>query len=396
MSILSKLSLVVMLGLGLTGCSTFEDDEVDPDEIPELIEIQAQFEPSIKWQEHVGDGVEHHFSRLTPAIYENVVYAAAREGIVTAFNQTNGDEIWSIDLRDEAEGWFEDKQSQRVSGGVTVAYDKLFIGTEHGQVIALNKETGEVLWRKKVKGEVITPPGYGEGLIIVNTGAGYIMALHPDSGELRWEYEQEVPPLTLRGISQPVVANGGVIFGSANGKLSVLIAQSGLEAWKQSVATAVGASELERLVDVDTRPVVTSDTIYSLAYNGNLIAVNLQSGQIRWKKEYSAYTDLVLSGLTLYLTDVSGHIYAVDSRDGSLLWKQTDLERRGVTGAYAGEDYVIVGDSEGYLHWLSKEDGSIVSRIELDDTGFYVAAIGKGKQVIVQTRDGELTVIQTP
>jgi outer membrane protein assembly factor BamB len=386
-----------MLGVGLTGCSSF-DDEVDPDEIPELTEIQAQFEPDIKWQEQVGDGVDHHFSRLTPAIHDGVVYAGSREGVISAFNLTDGKELWSVDLRTESadDGWFADKLSQRISGGITYAYDKLFVGTEHGQVIALNKDSGEVLWTKKVKGEVITPPGYGDGLIIVNTGAGYLMALHPDDGDLRWEYEQEVPPLTLRGISSPVVANGGVIFGSANGKLSVLISQSGLEAWKQSVATAVGASELERLVDVDTRPVVTVDTIFSLAYNGNLIAVDLQSGQIKWKKEYSAYSDLVLSGLTLYLTDVSGHIYAVDSRDGSLLWKQTDLERRGITGAYVDENHVIVGDVEGYLHWLNKDDGTIVSRIELDSTGFYVSAVGKGKQIIVQTRDGELTAIQTP
>ena len=397
MKVLSKLSLVMLLGFGLTGCALFEEDEPDPDEIPELIEIQAQFEPDVNWQEQVGDGVDHHFSRLTPVIDKGVVYAASREGVVSAFSVDNGDELWSVDLRSqETDGWFEEPISMRISGGITLAYDKLFLGTEHGQVMALNPASGEIMWQQKVKGEVIAPPGYGEGLVVVNTGAGYIVALHPDSGETRWEYEQEVPPLTLRGISSPVVANGGVIFGNADGKLSVLIAESGLEAWKQSVATAVGASELERLVDVDTRPVVSTDTIYSLAYNGNLIAVNLQSGQIKWKKEYSAYLDLAISGVNLYLTDVSGHVYAVDSRNGAVVWKQTDLARRGVTGAYVDGDYVIVGDTEGYLHWLDKESGNIVSRMELDSSGFYISAIGKDKKIIVQTRDGELSAIQTP
>ena len=187
-----------------------------------------------------------------------------------------------------------------------------------------------------------------------------------------------------------------MIFGSANGKLNVVISQSGLEAWKQSVATAVGASELERLVDVDTQPIVTSDTIYSLAYNGNLIAVNLASGQIKWKKEYSSYRNMVLDGFNIYVTDVSGHVYAVDSRNGNTLWQQSQLQRRGVTGAYSYGDYVVVGDSLGYLHWLDKSSGQLVSRIELDSDGLYIAATGQGDQVIVQSRNGEITAINTP
>lgn len=260
----------------------------------------------------------------------------------------------------------------------------------------VNLEDGSVAWKKSVTGEVITPPGAGEGLLLVNTGAGYLVALHPDTGEQRWKYEQEVPPLTLRGISSPVIVNGGVIFGDANGKLNVLVAQSGLEAWKQSVATAVGASELERLVDVDTKPVITADTIYALAYNGNLISVNLKSGQIKWKKEYSAYQNMAMDGFSIFLTDVSGVVYAVDGVTGNMMWKQDVLGRRGVTAAYVSGDYVVVGDSFGYLHWLDKSDGKVVSRIELDSTGFYISAIGQDNKIIVQTRDGELTAIETP
>lgn len=395
MRILAKLTCAVMLSMSITGCSLFEDED-DPDIIPELVEIEAKFEPEIQWQESVGDGVEHHFSRLKPAIFEDKVFAASREGIVSAFDVNSGDELWSIDLRSEADGFFDDQQSQRVAGGITVAYNKLYLGTEHGEVFALNLADGSILWRKKVKGEVITPPGAGDGLVVVNTGAGYLVALHPDSGEQRWEYEQEVPPLTLRGISSPVVASGGVIFGSANGKLNVVISQSGLEAWKQSVATAVGASELERLVDVDTQPVIGGDTIYSLSYNGNLIAVDVQSGQIKWKKEYSAYRNITLDGFNVYLTDVSGFVYAVDSRNGDLLWKQSQLQRRGLTGTYSYDDYVLVGDSLGYLHWLDKSSGEMVSRIELDSDGLYIAATGKDKQVIVQSRNGEITALNTP
>ncbi|MFT4929748.1 MAG: outer membrane protein assembly factor BamB, partial [Phenylobacterium sp.] len=190
--------------------------------------------------------------------------------------------------------------------------------------------------------------------------------------------------------------NGGVIFGSANGKLNVVLAQSGLEAWKQSIATAVGVSELERLVDVDTKPVINGNLIYSLAYNGNLMAVDVRSGQIMWKKAYSSYRNFSMDGFMLYLTDYMGHVYAVDSRDGSELWKQNALSNRGITGAYSSGSYVVVGDSLGYMHWLSKDTGEFVARLELDSTGFYVEAVGKDNTIVVQTRDGQVSAINTP
>ncbi len=398
MKLFSRLSLAAALVIGLAACSSSDDDEDIM--IAELTDIEEKFEPKINWQEQVGGGVEGHFSRLMPVLNKEVVYAASREGIVSAFSFVSGDELWSVDIRKEAGGYlsglFSEKASARVSGGLTVAYDKVYLGTENGEVISLDATNGSIVWRKPVKGEVIAPPAAGEGLIVVNTGAGYLVALHPDNGEMRWEYEQEVPSLTLRGISTPLVDNGGVIFGSANGKLNVVIADSGIEAWKQSVATAVGASELERLVDVDSQPVVLGDTIYSLAYNGNLLAVNLRSGQIKWKKEYSSYLNLSMSGFMLYLTDYMGHIYAVDSRDGSEVWKQNSMTNRGLTGAYSHGDYVVVGDTQGYLHWLDKDNGEFVARIELDDTGLYVEAIGKDNTIVVQTRDGEVSVISVP
>lgn len=385
------------MAVGLAACSSSDDEEIV---VAELVEIEAKFEPQIKWQKQVGDGLDGHFSRLTSVLHKDVLYSASREGTVAAFDFASGKQLWSVDVRKDSDGgfasMFKERASGRISGGLTIAYNKLYLGSEHGDVMALDISNGAVLWRQSVRGEVIAPPAAGEGLIIVNTGAGYLVALHPDNGEQRWEYEQEVPPLTLRGISTPVVENGGVIFGGANGKLNVVIAATGIEAWRQSVATAVGASELERLVDVDSQPIVAGSVIYALAYNGNLLAVDVRSGQIQWKKVYSSYLNLSMDGFMLYLTDFMGHVSAVDSRDGSELWKQDDLTNRGLTGVYSSGDYVVVGDNMGVLHWLSKDDGSFVARKTLDESGFYVEAVGKDNSIVVQTRDGEVTAIDVP
>ncbi len=393
MKLFSNLTLAAVLGLSLVGCSVFEDED---EALPELPVIQAKFNPTISWQEQVGDGVEHYFSRLRPVIYNDVVYAASREGTVSAFNFADGKTLWSVDLRDDAEAFFASKKSQRLSGGLSVAYGKLYIGTENGEVMALDLDDGKIIWRIKVQGEVMAEPVGGEGLLIVNTSAGHLIALHPDTGEKRWQFDQEVAPLTLRGISTPIVESGGVIFGRSDGKLCVVIAETGLEAWQQSVATAVGASELERLVDVDTKPVLSGSTVYALAYNGNLIASDVQSGRIKWKKEYSSYRNLAYDAGTLYLTDVSGNVYAVNAFDGKEQWQQTVLARRGLTDVYADGDYLVIGDNLGVIHWLDKSTGELVSRLELDDDGFFVGAVGERNKVVVMTRDGELSAIETP
>ena len=246
----------------LMGCSS--SDEEDELVLPEIVN---QFETDVVWQESVGSGVEHYFSRLTPAVYKDTVYVANREGQVEALSLTNGDVQWDTDVRQDTSFWpWSDDGSAKLSGGILQAYGKLYIGSEHGFVVALDRETGEEVWRKNVPGESLSKAAAGDGLIFVNLGSGKLLALHPDTGEERWSFEQEVPALTLRGQSAPTVANGGVLVGLETGKLSVLISESGYSAWSAEIAAAKGASEFERLVDVDTQPLISGPYALSLIH----------------------------------------------------------------------------------------------------------------------------------
>ncbi len=179
----------------LTGCSSSDDEE-------ELVlpEIVNQFETDIIWQESIGDGVEHYFSRLTPAVHNDVVYVANREGEVEALSLENGDTLWQTDVRENPAFWpWESTESAKLSGGILQAYGKIFVGSEHGYLTALDRETGEIAWRKTMPGEVLSKPAAGDGLVFVNLGSGKLLAVHPDTGEERWRFEQEVPPLRYAG-----------------------------------------------------------------------------------------------------------------------------------------------------------------------------------------------------
>ena len=376
----------------LVGCSSSDDE----DELV-LPEIVNQFETKVIWQESIGDGVEHYFSRLTPAVYKDRVFVANRAGKVEALSLENGNTLWETDVRENLTFWpWQSDISAKLSGGILQAYGKIFIGSEHGYLVALDRETGDVVWRKKVPGEVLSKPAAGDGLIYVNLGSGKLLALHPDTGEERWSHEQEVPALTLRGQSSPTVANGGVLVGLETGKLSVLISDSGYSAWSAEIATAKGASEFERLVDVDTQPLISGPYAYAIAYNGNLAAVDIRSGNVVWKREYSSYREIAMDTQTIYVVDSNGVVYGLDKTSGIERWSQPALRGWYLTGPAVAGNYLAMGDQEGNLHWLNKESGELVSREDFDSSGFFIEPIVADDKLILYTRDGEVSAVKIP
>ncbi|MFY8283120.1 outer membrane protein assembly factor BamB [Pseudoalteromonas sp. SSMSWG5] len=376
----------------LTGCSSSDDEE-------ELVlpQIVNQFETDVVWQESIGDGVQHYFSRLTPAVHDDVVYVANREGLVEALSLENGNTLWQTDVRENSSFWpWETTESAKLSGGILQAYGKIYIGSEHGYLTALDRETGEIVWRKTMPGEVLAKPAAGDGLIFVNLASGKLLAVHPDTGEERWRFEQEVPPLTLRGQSSPTVANGGVLLGLETGKLSVLISENGYSAWSAEIATPKGASEFERLVDVDTQALISGPYAYAIAYNGNLAAVDIRSGNVVWKREYSSYRDLSMDSQSIYVVDSDGVVYGLDKTSGIERWSQPALRGWYLTGPTVAGKYLALGDQEGNLHWLDKETGELVSREDFDSSGFFIEPVVAGDKLILYTRDGEVSAVKIP
>lgn len=387
----------LMLALALTACSSNDEEELV------LPEISNKVEPNEVWSSSVGNGIDHYDSRLKPAIYDNKVYAASRDGKVSALDLVSGDTLWSVDLRDGDDAplfggishWWNER-SAKVGGGVSVGFDKVFVGTEDGQVIALNPQSGETLWSVNVKGEVLAAPVAAEGLVLVNTGGGRIFALQPDTGEQRWMHETENAILTLRGISQVSAQSGGVIYGTGNGKIGALIADKGVPAWEEAITVAKGATDLARIIDVDATPIVDNGTIYAIAYNGQLVAMELRSGRILWKREYASFRDMVLENNVLYLVDSVGKLYAVDARTGLETWSQLTLHKHFVTAPAVYKKYVVVGDNEGNLHWFDKSSGEYLARHEFDSSGFYAEAVTTSEHLLLQSRNGEITLLNVP
>jgi outer membrane protein assembly factor BamB len=406
----SFLFLLLASSVLLSSCTTisnwfYDDEEL---EIRRLKPIEAQFTPTETWSVELGAGIGKFYSKLSPAVAYDKVFAANRQGIVRAYDQATGKKVWSKDFATyDEEGvtsgiskLWSNGVSAKIAGGVSVAYETVFFGTENGDVIALDANTGEQKWITRVKGEVLAAPAIDAGIVLINTGSGFIFALNADSGEEVWSSESDVPPLSLRGVSSPTAVNGGAIIGTATGKLIVNILETGQTAWEQVISAATGVTELERIVDIDSEPLVAAGNVYVISYDGTLAAVELRTGRVIWKREYKSYRRMSLSGSTLYLVDVNSNLYALDSRNGVELWSQGALKKRLLTGVTAVGEYLVAGDKFGYLHWFDQADGKIVARLEVggddEDGSIYHSPVVDGDTLYTQTRDGKLVAVKTP
>ncbi|SJL85147.1 outer membrane protein assembly factor BamB [Vibrio palustris] len=366
-----------VLGL-LAGCAGEEDNVI----MAPVPQVKNQITMDSDWSTSIGDGVGDFYSKLKPAYAYDNVYVASRDGEVQALNPATGNVVWEADL--------EKDKPARLAGGIGYAYGLIYIGSENGVIYALDAKTGKVKWTHDVDAEVLATPVADNNVVMVNTSRGSLIALDHTTGKQKWVISTEVPNLTLRGDSEPVSFSGGVFWGTPSGSLAAAIIDRGQLIWQQSIGQPKGATEIDRLVDVDASPLIIGTNLYTIGYNGQLVAVDLRSGKPIWKRNYSSATDIATDGSKIFLATDDDHLVAVDSRSGTELWSNAKLENRLVTAPTMIDGYLVVGDSEGYLYWLDPDTGDFVAKQEVDSSGFAVSPLALDDGFIVVTRDGSV------
>ncbi len=379
-----KLSGISLLLGALSGCAS-EEDSIQMAPLPQ---VESEFVSELLWKGKVGNGVERYFSRLTPAYAYEKVFVADRKGTVQGIDADTGKVLWETNLGE--------LKPALISGGVTASYGKLYLGTETGKLIALEEETGERVWEANVRGEILSKPLADEGLIVINSSKGELSAYDAETGEMRWRNASEVPSLTLRGDSSPISFSGGVFWGMANGRLGAAFLKNGNIIWQQPLATPKGATEIDRLVDIDATPIVSNSLLYAVGYNGQLVAIDLRSGRPAWKRPYSASSDFFVSGDRVFIITDKDHIVAVDARSGTELWKNSELEYRQLTAPVVISERLLVGDAQGYLHWLNPENGEFVAQERINRSGIAIAPIRVEDAYVVIMRNGDVLKQKTP
>lgn len=360
-------------------------------ELPELAPVPSGLRLHGRWyrQPQIRHAPEE--ARLAPYAEGRQVFYSDRPDRVVALDARSGRPLWKAALAPAA-GAVE--RTVRLSGGIGAGEGLLFVGTDEGEVIALDPGTGAVQWRTQLSSEVLTPPLARDGVLVVRTSGGRLAALDPASGNPLWAYSSSVPVLSLRGASRPVIDQGRVFAGFANGKLAALALDSGEVLWEATVGVPEGRSELERMVDIDADPVLADGVLYAAAFQARLVALTTVAGSVLWARDLSTAHNMVLSADTLFLALDDGRVVAVSRRTGAVLWQQDQLAGRAITAPVLYRGALYLADQQGYLHGLSPEDGRFVARFRVADEGIPLAPVVSGEDMYVLTAAGALHALR--
>jgi outer membrane protein assembly factor BamB len=380
--------ILVFALLALAGCETLTElrqdfaDKVFGREPPNppaaLQEFQPSYNATINWSSNIGKTERYDY---TPALDSSAVYANNAAGEIVKLDATNGSQVWRI------------KIGEPISGGIGIGAGILIVGSKTGYVHAYDT-AGKPLWKSKVSSEILSVPRYFDGIVIVRTGDNHIFGLDATDGSRKWVYERTTPALSLRS-SVGIVVDGGALYaGFAGGKMVAIRADNGKILWEATIAQPKGVTEIERIADITSLPVIDGPLVYAVAYQGRVAAVDRRSGKVMWNRDISSYTGMNAEDGKVFVSHALGSVYALDYEQGKSFWRQAGLLNRRLTAPLPMGSVVAVGDLEGYLHFLTRDEGNFAARIKLDSNAVMSLIPGaSSKQLIAETRDGGIYAI---
>jgi outer membrane protein assembly factor BamB len=365
------------------GCSHTPKKDKDDDKPAVLKPIKQTVAVQRVWHVSLRGQLPKLRLGLAPVAAADHVYLASAKGVVRAYALANGKELWSRKLKTQ------------LGGGPGANAKMVVIGGTGGELIALAAADGAELWRVRLGGEILAAPTVTDDVIIARTVDGRMHALEPGDGRARWVADQQPPKLSLRGQSAAVIAGDTVYAGFDNGRLMAVLLSNGTTVWDVAVAQARGSTELQRLVDIDAPVVIDGDELYAASYQGKLERLSRDNGQLSWSRELSSYRGLTVDATTVYLSTAEGEVVALDRVTGVERWRQNALLRRQLSGPVLDHGRVVVGDYQGFLHWLNPADGSFVARHKVSRGRIDATPVEAGDLVLALTDRGELGAFRT-
>ncbi|MEE8387994.1 MAG: outer membrane protein assembly factor BamB [Acidiferrobacterales bacterium] len=333
------------------------------------------------WTTDIG-ATDDRYNRLQPRIAGDILFAASGKGRVSAFDADKGKLLWRKEF------------SVPISGAMGYGNNMALLGTREGEVLALNSDSGELLWRTRLSSEVLVAPVATSGVVLAQTVDGYIYGLKANDGSELWKFHRTVPALSLRGTSRPNLQGGIAVTGFANGTMVGLDLKTGRPRWDIVVSRPTGRTELERIVDVDGSPVIAGFRLFAASFQGRLIALDLRSGRLLWTQKMSTYVPVAVDNSRIYVVTAEGVVIALDQRTGAEQWRQAGLRARFVSAPALVGDYIAVGDYDGYLHLLSRQDGSFAARTHVGGSAIISGAVARGNRLYVSNQAGKLVALR--
>lgn len=375
---MTRLLLVLLLAVSAAACSS-KGKVREPAKLTDI--ANPAIKPESAWSHSAGKGSGGEFDGLRLALEADALFAADSGGRVYAFDPKSGNRLWEANTQ------------SRVISGPGVSGDLVLVGTLDAEVIALARADGKEKWRRSVSSEVMSAPVGNGNVVVARSGDGRVYGLTATKGDRLWLQDRSVPNLTLRGMSTPLVAGNRVYIGFDNGRLAAMKLGDGTPEWEQVVAVPSGRTELERLTDVDASLMDNGKDVFAASFGGEVACLDGDTGQVLWRRSIKSYTGFAEAGDNVVVTDETGVVWALDARTGAAVWKQEGLLNRRLSPPAAFKDWIVLGDFEGYLHWLDPKDGHLVARTRAGGDPIRAQLVASEDLLYVLNSSGRITAV---
>lgn len=339
---------------------------------------------ALVWSQNVGGGGDGQLLGLAPGTQDDLVAAASAHGNVMVFDAATGKRQWSRHVKG------------RLSAGPAIGAGIVVVTKRNGNVVALDAKTGAPKWNQFIGAPVIANPAIGSDVVAVKTIAGTLIGLSPETGEELWTVNENVPSLTLRFDTRPLIADGVVYAGFADGKVAAVNPETGKELWRKQIAQGQGGNLVADMVDVGGLLAYAAGDLYVATYQGRLAALDASSGQVLWGRDVSSYTGVTLDAAHVYVADAEGRVSAFDLVTGVPEWSNDKLGYRGLSVAVPFGPVVAVGDKKGYLHFIDRDKGTYLDRVHVSDGAIRMPPVVVDGLLIVLDGDGRLAAYRLP
>ena len=340
-------------------------EEVDPSEPKTLNEISNQEELILNWEltlpsdrsaadfipNFSGKG-DNKLGSFLPAFIGNTIFIANGNGTVGSFNQDSGDENWVVNV-------------SPLASGVSAGFGILIVAGSQGQLICLSQDDGSTIWSVDVGSEILAPAALDAKLVIVKTSSGELNAYNISNGLREWSYRSQLPTLTLRGSSPPVIEEGIVYAAFDNGRLGAFHVSTGFLVWDGAISYVEGTSELDNMIDADAAPVLEGGLLFIANYQGQIAAFDPAQRRIVWAEEASSFYSPIISKGVMAVLETDSTFKTYSTKTFMPSWTNEDYYLRELSNADTYKGSIVVGDFEGYVHLINTLNGTTTSRIKL-------------------------------
>jgi len=361
----------------LAGCSLFGSKETKNQPAP-LVELKnPSLVPKTVWKYSVGKAGASVFM---PALAGDSVYVADADGALVRLNAATGKEVWRV------------KTGTDLTAGVGTDGEVVVVGGVKGQILAYDTN-GKQLWKADASSEVLSSPVAGGGMVVVRSVDNIITGYDEKTGAKKWNVTRTVPALTLRNAPGMVISGPNVYVGQPGGKLLALTLANGLQRFEVAVGEPRGATELERVTDIAGTPVVFDKDVCTVSYQGRVACFDATTGAPHWSKAVSSDRGVAVDQRFVFVSDENGAVAAYSRDNGANAWKNDKLAYRALSTPVSYGRTVAVGDYQGYIHFLSREDGSFIGRVATDGSPIQADPVVAGTNLIFQTQNGTVTAL---